>query len=343
MTRPQHHDYFGNMANPDHVKIVRKGADAIAKWRRQHPNESFDLSEADLRKEDLSRRDLKNADLWCARLEWTDLTGTQLQNATLTEAHMDHAILDEADLTEAKLKGAFLTNARLWGTRLESADISPADFNGAIVCNAKFAKADCSHANFIKTIGLCGPYCGSFDDIQKSETAVYTYSWDRPCSWEVIRKVGQIPLFGISYFSIFAIVIWTSITRWLNAVISSLKDLTIAWVEALPTSVPGLVDMIAGIPNVPIYGKVKWTLAAIICIAVATTLYKFRCPPQIQEFTEARWAFELRRPLIEYRAWKYSRLTSRWLTAIFYVIGIMWVTSILIRRIGGTFIYLFSI
>jgi len=37
------------MANPEHVALVRKGADAVAEWRQAHPDERLDLSEADLK------------------------------------------------------------------------------------------------------------------------------------------------------------------------------------------------------------------------------------------------------------------------------------------------------
>ena len=36
------------MANPDHVAIVKQGAEAIRLWRKQHPEERLNLYRADL-------------------------------------------------------------------------------------------------------------------------------------------------------------------------------------------------------------------------------------------------------------------------------------------------------
>ena len=37
------------MANEEHVKIVKQGKEAIAKWRVEHPGEAMDLRDAGLR------------------------------------------------------------------------------------------------------------------------------------------------------------------------------------------------------------------------------------------------------------------------------------------------------
>ena len=76
------------MANPEHVKVVRQGAAAIAEWRRQNPGVRLDLSGVDL-----SGADLNGA----------DLAGSSLPMANLTEAG-----LTEADLSGADLLGAYL-------------------------------------------------------------------------------------------------------------------------------------------------------------------------------------------------------------------------------------------
>jgi hypothetical protein len=37
------------MANPEHVQLVKQGAEAIHRWRKEHPDIKLDLREADLR------------------------------------------------------------------------------------------------------------------------------------------------------------------------------------------------------------------------------------------------------------------------------------------------------
>ncbi|MCH8087651.1 MAG: pentapeptide repeat-containing protein [Chloroflexi bacterium] len=41
------------MANPEHVKVVRQGAEAIARWRKNNQRVALDLSQADLSGADL--------------------------------------------------------------------------------------------------------------------------------------------------------------------------------------------------------------------------------------------------------------------------------------------------
>ena len=53
---------FG-MANPKHVKLARKGPKYVNEWRKKHPDEVLDLSEADLRFLNLSTANLSNCNL----------------------------------------------------------------------------------------------------------------------------------------------------------------------------------------------------------------------------------------------------------------------------------------
>ena len=55
--------------NTEHVKIVKQGAAAIARWRLEHPGERLDLGGTDLRDADLSWVNLIGADLRWAILE----------------------------------------------------------------------------------------------------------------------------------------------------------------------------------------------------------------------------------------------------------------------------------
>jgi len=71
------------MANPEHVEIVLRGADAIREWREKNPGVQLDLSAARLVGSKLSEADLSEADLGMA-----DLSGTDLRKATLIVANL---------------------------------------------------------------------------------------------------------------------------------------------------------------------------------------------------------------------------------------------------------------
>ena len=58
------------MADPEHVKVLRQGAEAWNAWRSQNPDERADLSGADLTGANLRETDLTNANLDTATGFW---------------------------------------------------------------------------------------------------------------------------------------------------------------------------------------------------------------------------------------------------------------------------------
>lgn len=140
------------MANPEHVKIVKQGAEAIKRWRDGHPGQKLDLSNADFKGDNLHGADLSDADLSNAVLELADLS-----LATLVQADLSMANLKGADLSGANLSGASLRATILYSANLASADLiaaslvwtylARADLTGADLRFATFNGADLTEAN----------------------------------------------------------------------------------------------------------------------------------------------------------------------------------------------------
>jgi len=158
------------MANPKHLKILRKG---IAKWnsmREQSPSVIPDLSGADLRGAlligpkliNLAGTNLRGADLCRANLagllRGADLTGADLREANLgvdfcganlTGADLSGANLSGMDLNSANLTGAKLTGAKLNAANLSNVNLTAADLRLADLTGANLSgKANLSNANF---------------------------------------------------------------------------------------------------------------------------------------------------------------------------------------------------
>jgi uncharacterized protein YjbI with pentapeptide repeats len=114
------------MANPEHLKVVRKGRAGIAAWRKQNPTGQLDLHGADLQGVDLHGADLRDAYLRDA-----DLSG-----ANLREADLNDADLGDADLGDADLRAANLSGANLRGTYMSDADLCEANLDAAILSGA---------------------------------------------------------------------------------------------------------------------------------------------------------------------------------------------------------------
>ena len=174
------------MANMEHVQLVKRGRDHVARWREANPDENLDLnaaymsyvrapqvdiSGADVRDSDLMGAVLQRANLsGCfmnpchlyhanlretnmtrARLNGANLRGADLRGADLSGADLDRAVLSEANLTGAKLVNTNLSRANLAGANLTDADLTGASFAGASLVRANMTNATCTDSDFFQT------------------------------------------------------------------------------------------------------------------------------------------------------------------------------------------------
>lgn len=135
------------MANMDHVQLAKKGRDAVAQWREEHPNEVLDLnaaymSYARMPQANLSGADIRNSDLMGAMLQRADLSG-----CFLNPCHMYHANLKQANLSKALMNGANLRGADLTGADLTSVDLDRGVLSGANLTGANLSGANLSRVN----------------------------------------------------------------------------------------------------------------------------------------------------------------------------------------------------
>ena len=174
------------MANMEHVQLVRRGRDVVARWREANPNELLDLnaaymsyvrapqvniSGAELRNADLMgavlRRanlsgcflnpchlyhaDLREADVSNALFNGSNMRGADLRGANLTGADLDRTILSDADLSGANLTNANLQRTSLVGARLIGANLTGANFSGASLVRSDLTDAVLDGTDFFQT------------------------------------------------------------------------------------------------------------------------------------------------------------------------------------------------
>jgi hypothetical protein len=191
------------MANPEHLEIIKQGADAWNQWRVQNLSTSPDLSGANLTGISLPDINLKGVELhdslmdhaYLGRANLTDanlskimlvgakLIGSNLTGANLSEAHLDAADFFDSVLDNALLIGASLNNAELRGTSLHGANLSRteiigADFRDADMANVDFSYAEISWTTFsnndlssvkgLETVQCSGPSSISIDTVFRS-------------------------------------------------------------------------------------------------------------------------------------------------------------------------------
>jgi uncharacterized protein YjbI with pentapeptide repeats len=165
------------MANPEHLELLKAGAEVWNRWRNDNPRLRPELNGADLSgialsnanlswasltganlgrttfsKADLHLATLREADLRSADLSGVDLSGANLHLANLANAQLIEANLKGADLSGANLRGTGLGGASLGGANLEGADLSEANLAGASLSGASLSGASLNQTNLSKTI-----------------------------------------------------------------------------------------------------------------------------------------------------------------------------------------------
>lgn len=181
------------MANPEHVEIVKQGANAIRDWQGRNTAIKLDLRDANLSQANLScsatiilsggknncRSTLSNADLSKANLVGAILREANLSEANLRHANLSYANLNEANLREAKLRSADLRFAELVGADLRNTDLSGAvfqrctfentNFYGTFVGLTAFSDVDFSKAVNLGSALHVGPSTIGADTLMRSQ------------------------------------------------------------------------------------------------------------------------------------------------------------------------------
>jgi TIR domain/Pentapeptide repeats (8 copies) len=156
------------MANPEHLKVLKRGVKAWNEWRRKHRGIQPDLSNASLSGANLSGAYLVGADLHNTDLRTANLFHADLSNANLSGAHLGGASLSSADLDSAYLSGAHLNDSALFHVNLSRAYLSDADFTDARLASITFADNDLSEVKGLETVRHGGPSSIGVDTLYKS-------------------------------------------------------------------------------------------------------------------------------------------------------------------------------
>jgi len=124
------------MANPEHVEILKLGVAAWNEWRKKRY-----VPKPDLREIQAPGENLEGINFEGTQLQHTDLRETNLCGASLSQASLEHADLRRANVRGADLRGARLTNGKLDGAQLLGADLSVAVLDDASLVRANMNKA----------------------------------------------------------------------------------------------------------------------------------------------------------------------------------------------------------
>jgi uncharacterized protein YjbI with pentapeptide repeats len=284
------------MAHPDHIAIVKQGAEAIRQWQNAHPNECLDLQGAELPGISLSSAPLVGVNLQGANLHSIDL-----RNADLTNADLSGAVLRRAHLQEANLSHAQLQHADLFEARLSRADLQ--------------SVKGLRKARYLET-ALLGE--GDPQHVETCERQPLEYWLD----WERLRTLGRLPLFGLSYTTVLLVPLVmyglaqyndkVEYIRLIAAHLTNTADHPLSPIAALTTK---------HLRPLPIPSQSLLLLVSSVFLAAASTIYAAACPTIVKDFSRSQWVYQLGRPLVHYWAqtWKYRWL--RVVCAVCYLLG----------------------
>ena len=328
--------------DPSHLEILKGGASAWNKWQRENPQIEPQLSGADLTGLDLSRCTFERAQMIGAKLtgltlERTHFISSNLSEANLSGAQADRVMFDQSNLSEAQLVGCAAEQAKFQHSNLSGTDLSNTNLNeawfrhcnltGACLENANFTEAWIHHSDFRKVrgaasaIGLETTHMkGLGERVQPTHFETAELSWmDRRVSWESIRTVGNLPLFSLSYFTLFALpLLFHVIDRYRESREAFLERIVLEG-ETLPQITVDQIEALLPLLSLPLDSLCLWFFA--VFLAAAVTIYRLACPPRIQEFSREEWVHQLRRPLINYLPLAWWRPRWRVVSAVCYLIG----------------------
>ena len=264
------------------------------------------------------------------------LVAKQLQfngrKCLLEECVFDGVRFENVTFDQARLLRCSFRRTALGARFLGAADLSGSDFEGADWTRASLENVIVDGTRLWPCRGLTGRHQATLMNIQGAERATYSRNLaDEILSWSWIRKLGSLPLFGVSYFALAGICLWASAVHWTNEQLTRLRG-----IDKVVEFAPWVVH----IDHLPTGTRAALTLAAIVCLAFGATIYRFTCPSEIQENTETDWTFRLRNERMRYLALATTRPTARYCAGALYGVGAAYLLFEFSLRIGWSFYYL---
>ncbi len=231
--------------------------------------------------------------------------------------------------------------AKFWSCSFRWADLGVVFSGGTELTDSDFRNARWHQATLHSVTidrtklwpceGLTGRFQADLQKVHGAERAFYARNRvDSWVSWSRIRWISSVPLFGVSYFALVAICIWANAVRWSNTQITRWKadGRTAEW--------------LASIDHIPTGWRMTATLSAIILLAIGATIYRVRCPDEIQENSETYWTFNLKEERMRYLALAVTKPWSRYIAGITSYFGAAYILLDLSARVIESFAFLWS-
>jgi hypothetical protein len=180
-------------------------------------------------------------------------------------------------------------------------------------------------------------------------------------SWERLRTLGLLPLFGVSLSALVTIPIVTfllgayndqirNVQNWAKDHAGEIAAKTQKIGEQLGSQQLGqqlgneaerlLMQLAERLNEIPLPNLTFWLLISTVFLGVASTLYTLFCPARIKEFSLDRWTDELGQPALHYLPLSWGMRSLRVIVGVCYVVGGLGTLGILLVKLWWAGVYI---
>jgi uncharacterized protein YjbI with pentapeptide repeats len=298
------------------------------------------LQEVNLPQVNLSDCDLTSTSFVSATLSGTRFSKARLGTANFASSDLTCAIFDDADLAGADLRGADLRGANVnrpsfVRTSLRRANLRAAKLTNAYFRGADFFESEVSIADFERSRGLTDAknlhsVRVTSGDALNFDTILVPFL-QRLISWERIRFLGRLPLFGASYAALAAIPIFFYLLDFFNRKVDVIR------VWASQEAADGGVATIAAKAILEHFHREAIPSLSLVLFVSTILLGAGATTSRIREFSRDQWCDEINHSLIHYWPYSWQHLRLRLLCVVFYGFGGIGVMFVLISKLWNVF------
>lgn len=292
---------------------------------------------------DMRRSSFAEANLGGCKLAHASFKGCELYQASLHDTDCFAAFFDQANLDEATLARANLRECSFVGTHLRGASFEDARLDGAYFEGTILSEAIVSGASFDRVIGL--PSCLRLESVRTGPNlpryldSVVAPFVDRVLSWDRLRVVGRLPLFGVSYSALVLMPFLFYLLEVFNSKVSQIREVA---GRVPPETATGHLakTLLEHLKTEPVPRLSFVLFLCTIVLAAGATIYAILCPARIKEFSKDQWEDQLGRSLIHYLPFTWKHRWARLACAACYAVGGTGVLFVLLTKIVSALVYL---
>jgi hypothetical protein len=154
----------------------------------------------------------------------------------------------------------------------------------------------------------------------------------RHLSWAKLRAFGSLPFFGLSYGGTALILFLLSVVDHYNLQIGRLK----AKADSGDTF-GALQSFVDRLNPLSLNWETPILLLGAVLLMIASTIYAWKCPSRIKEFSLERWTNELGKSAINYVPLTWRDSGWRWFCGIYFLAGSFITATVLFMRLAEGF------